>query len=94
MLTIGLKILKTIIRMNKIEQLTFPWSKPNNSSFNDFYFEKNKISHLTKIMDRSDPSGYQSSLFCIAPIQRQLNCFEFKSITRKIVKHEIIRFGF
>ena len=41
MLPIGLKILKTIIRMNKIEQLTFPWSKSNNSSFGDFYIEEN-----------------------------------------------------
>ena len=34
---VGLRILKIIIKMNKTEQLTFPWSKPNNSSFDDFY---------------------------------------------------------
>ena len=61
MLTIGLKILKTIIRMNKIEQLTFPWSKPNNSSFNDFYFEKNNLSVLSNLKGEEDLVIYGSS---------------------------------
>ena len=50
----GLKILKTTIRMNKIEQLTFPWSKPNNSSFDDFYFEKNNLSILEDLKSGDD----------------------------------------
>ena len=61
MLTIGLKILKTIIRMNKIEQLTFPWSKPNNSSFNDFYFEKNNLLVLGNLKGEEDLVIYGSS---------------------------------
>jgi len=61
MLTIGLKILKTIIRMNKIEQLTFPWNKPNNSSFNDFYFEKNNLSVLSNLKGEEDLVIYGSS---------------------------------
>ena len=61
MLTIGLKILKTTIRMNKIEQLTFPWNKPNNSSFNDFYFEKNNLSVLSNLKGEEDLVIYGSS---------------------------------
>ena len=40
--------------MNKIEQLTFPWSKPNNSSFDDFYFEKNNLSVLENLKSGDD----------------------------------------
>jgi len=40
--------------MNKIEQLTFPWSKPNNSSFDDFYFEKNNLSILENLKSGDD----------------------------------------
>ena len=40
--------------MNKIEQLTFPWSKPNNSSFDDFYFEKNNLSILEDLKSGDD----------------------------------------
>ena len=40
--------------MNKIEQLTFPWSKPNNSSFDDFYFEKNNLSILEYLKSGDD----------------------------------------
>ena len=61
MLMIGLKILKTITKMNKIEQLTFPWSKPNNSSFNDFYFEKNNLSVLSNLKGEEDLVIYGSS---------------------------------
>ena len=33
--------------MNNPKQLTFPWSKPNKSSFDYFYFDKkNQISRL------------------------------------------------
>ena len=46
---VGLRILKTIIKMNKTEQLTFPWSKPNNSTFDDFYFEKSNLSVLENL---------------------------------------------
>ena len=61
MLMIGLKILKTITRMNKIEQLTFPWSKPNNSSFNDFYFEINNLSVLSNLKGEEDLVIYGTS---------------------------------
>ena len=61
MLTIGLKILKTIIKMNKTEQLTFPWSKPNNSSFNDFYFEKNNLLVLGNLKGEEDLVIYGAS---------------------------------
>ena len=40
--------------MSKIEQLTFPWSKPNNSSFDDFYFEKNNLSILENLKSGDD----------------------------------------
>ena len=40
--------------MSKIEQLTFPWSKPNNSSFDDFYFEKNNLSILEDLKSGDD----------------------------------------
>ncbi len=40
--------------MSKIEQLTFPWSKPNNSSFDDFYFEKNNLSILEYLKSGDD----------------------------------------
>ena len=61
MLTIGLKTLKTIIKMNKTEQLTFPWSKPNNSSFNDFYFEKNNLLVLGNLKGEEDLVIYGAS---------------------------------
>ena len=61
MLPIGLKILKTITRMNKIEQLTFPWSKPNNSSFGDFYIEENNHSVLGNLKGEEDLVIYGSS---------------------------------
>ena len=51
---VGLRILKTIIKMNKTEQLTFPWSKPNNSSFDDFYFEKSNLSVLENLKREDD----------------------------------------
>ena len=35
---IGLKILGLII-MNKPQQLTFPWSKQNKFTFDDFFFD-------------------------------------------------------
>jgi DnaA family protein len=47
--------------MNKIEQLTFPWSKPNNSSFNDFYFEKNNLLVLGNLKGEEDLVIYGSS---------------------------------
>lgn len=47
--------------MNKIEQLTFPWSKPNNSSFDDFYFEKINFSILDNLKGREDLVIYGSS---------------------------------
>ena len=40
--------------MSKIEQLTFPWSKPNNSSFDDFYFEKNNLPILENLKSGDD----------------------------------------
>ena len=40
--------------MSKIEQLTFPWSKPNKSSFDDFYFEKNNLSILENLKNGDD----------------------------------------
>jgi hypothetical protein len=40
--------------MNKTEQLTFPWSKPNNSSFDDFYFEKSNLSVLENLKREDD----------------------------------------
>ena len=49
--------------MNKIEQLTFPWSKPNNSSFNDFYFEKNNLSVLSNLKGEEDLVIYGSSIY-------------------------------
>ena len=61
MLPIGLKILKTITRMNKIEQLTFPWSKPNNSSFGDFYIEENNHSVLGNLKGEEDLVIYGTS---------------------------------
>ena len=39
--------------MNKPKQLTFPWSKPNKSSFDEFYFDE--ANHeLKKILDTDD----------------------------------------
>ena len=57
---VGLRILKTIIKMNKTEQLTFPWSKPNNSSFDDFYFEKSNLSVLENLKREDDLFIYGS----------------------------------
>ena len=39
--------------MNKPKQLTFPWSKPNKSSLDEFYFDE--ANHeLKKILDTDD----------------------------------------
>ena len=46
--------------MNKTEQLTFPWSKPNNSSFDDFYFEKSNLSVLENLKREDDLFIYGS----------------------------------
>ena len=47
--------------MNKVEQLTFPWSKPNNSCFDDFYFEKANLSVLENLKGDDDLLIYGSS---------------------------------
>ena len=39
--------------MNKPKQLTFPWSKPNKSSLDEFYFDE--ANHeLKKILDTDE----------------------------------------
>lgn len=47
--------------MNKVEQLTFPWSKPNNSCFDDFYFEKVNLLVLENLKGDDDLLIYGSS---------------------------------
>ena len=50
---IGLKTYASII-MNKPKQLTFPWSKPNKSNFNEYYFGKSNQELKTKILEHED----------------------------------------
>ena len=53
MLLIGIETYENII-MNKPKQLTFPWSKPNKSNFNEYYFDDaNKALH-NKILEHED----------------------------------------
>ena len=50
---IGLKTYASII-MNKPKQLTFPWSKPNKSNFNEYYFGKSNQELKSKILEHED----------------------------------------
>ena len=47
--------------MTKTEQLTFPWSKPNNSSFVDFYIEKSNLSLIENLKGEDDLLIYGNS---------------------------------
>ena len=53
MLLIGTKTCVNII-MNRPQQLTFPWSKPNKSNFNEYYFDDVNKELLKKILEHED----------------------------------------
>jgi len=40
--------------MNKPKQLTFPWSKPNKSNFNEYYFDNTNNELQKKILEHED----------------------------------------
>ncbi len=40
--------------MNKPKQLTFPWSKPNKSNFNEYYFDDANKELQKKILEHED----------------------------------------
>ena len=53
MLLIGTKTSVNII-MNRPQQLTFPWSKPNKSNFNEYYFDDVNKELQKKILEHED----------------------------------------
>ncbi len=53
MLLIGIETYENII-MNKPKQLTFPWSKPNKSNFNEYYFDDANKALQNKILEHED----------------------------------------
>lgn len=40
--------------MNNPKQLTFPWSKPNKSTFNDFYFDNKNLELKKSLLEGDD----------------------------------------
>ena len=40
--------------MNRPQQLTFPWSKPNKSNFNEYYFDDVNKELQKKILEHED----------------------------------------
>ena len=53
MLLIGIETYENII-MNKPKQLTFPWSKPNKSNFNEYYFDDANKALQNKMLEHED----------------------------------------
>ena len=50
---IGLRILK-FFTMSNPKQLTFPWSKPNKSSFSEFYFDQSNLAAKDALLADDD----------------------------------------
>ena len=40
--------------MNKPKQLTFPWNKPNKSTYNNFYFDKKNLALKNSLKGNDD----------------------------------------
>ena len=49
--------------MNKPKQLTFPWSKPNKSSFNEYYFDDANKELQKKLLEHEKWDSQQRAAF-------------------------------
>ena len=48
--------------MSKPQQLTFPWNKPNKSTFDEFYFDKNNLA-IKDILFVMSSTNFNISIF-------------------------------